>query len=93
MLSRIACTSLLATKLTYFSFAATAVISLGAVWFIYKKMMAVRKKVIIGMRNDLRAKNVPTSAPPSGSGFAQADPDKRSWKNPFARQAVTEATA
>ncbi|CAD6563915.1 MAG: Tlg2-vesicle protein [Tremellales sp. Tagirdzhanova-0007] len=74
-------------------FAATAVISLGAVWFIYKKMMAVRKKVIIGMRNDLRAKNVPTSAPPSGSGFAQADPDKRSWKNPFARQAVTEATA
>ena len=70
-------------------FAATAVVSFGAIYFIYKRMLAVRKKVIIGMRDDLRSKNIQTSDGPVNPDFATADMDERSWKNPFARKAVT----
>ena len=74
--------------LTLPSFAASAVISIFALYFIYRRTLAVRKKVIIGMRDDLRSKNVP-AADPTSPDFATADPDERSWKNPFAKKAVT----
>jgi hypothetical protein len=37
------------------SFAATAIVTLVSMWYIYRKMTAVRKKVLIGMREDLVA--------------------------------------
>lgn len=53
-------------------------------------MVAVRKKVLIGMRDDLRSKHIATSEPLASSGYAEADMDERSWENPFAKKAVTE---
>jgi len=52
-------------------------------------MIAVRKKVLIGMRDDLRSKNIPTSATPNTADYLTAGMDERSWKNPFAKKAVT----
>ena len=79
----------LRASLNVLSFAATAVVSLGALWLIYHRMVAVRKKVIIGMRDDLQSKNIATSAVPASPGYMQADMDERSWRNPYARPAVT----
>ncbi|WVF68958.1 hypothetical protein IAT40_003732 [Kwoniella sp. CBS 6097] len=39
-------------------FAACALITLGALWFIYKRMIKVRKGVLISMRQDLKNHNV-----------------------------------
>jgi len=77
------------TSLTLHSFGATALITIGALWFIYRRMLGVRKKVILGMRDDLRSKNVQVSDGPTTSDFAQADNDERSWENPWARDAIT----
>jgi len=93
MSSRTACTSSSSRLILLsrpISFAATAIITLGALWFIFKRMLAVRKKVIIGMRDDLRSRNIATSEPAANSGYTEADLDQRSWKNPFAKPAVTE---
>ena len=46
-------------------FCASAVVSLGVLWYIYRKMTAVRKSVILDMRRDLQAKHVPVSDPPA----------------------------
>lgn len=39
-------------------FGVTAVITLGAMWYIYRQMARVRKRVLIGMRTDLRGRGV-----------------------------------
>jgi hypothetical protein len=39
-------------------FAATAIITLFSMWFIYRRMIGVRKKVLIGMRDDLTSKGI-----------------------------------
>ncbi|KAK8858708.1 hypothetical protein IAR55_002937 [Kwoniella newhampshirensis] len=49
-------------------FAACALITLGALWFIYKRMIKVRKSVLISMRNDLKAHNVEVSSSPPEDG-------------------------
>nr|XP_031864335.1 uncharacterized protein CI109_000248 [Kwoniella shandongensis]KAA5531407.1 hypothetical protein CI109_000248 [Kwoniella shandongensis] len=50
-------------------FAACALITVGALWFIYKRMTKVRKSVLINMRNDLKAHNVEVSGEvPIGDG-------------------------
>ena len=64
--------------------------TIGALWYIYKRMLAVRKKVILGMRDDLRSKHVAVSDPNAITEFTQAGVDERNWHNPFATEAVTE---
>ncbi|WVQ96474.1 hypothetical protein IAU59_003579 [Kwoniella sp. CBS 9459] len=54
-------------------FAACAIITIGALWFIYKRMLKVRKGVLISMRQDLKNHHVdvapvPEDVPVSGSG-------------------------
>jgi uncharacterized membrane protein YdjX (TVP38/TMEM64 family) len=39
-------------------FGVTALITLGALWYIYRQMLRVRKGVLLGMREDLRARGV-----------------------------------
>lgn len=39
-------------------FGVTAVITLGAMWYIYRQMTRVRKRVLIGMRADLRERGM-----------------------------------
>lgn len=39
-------------------FAVTAIITLVSLWYIYRKMVGVRKKVLIQMRSDLAGKGV-----------------------------------
>ncbi|WVR06455.1 hypothetical protein IAU60_003486 [Kwoniella sp. DSM 27419] len=45
-------------------FGATALITLGALWFIYNRMLRVRKRVLISMRDDLKRHNVEVAPPP-----------------------------
>ncbi|WVW84840.1 hypothetical protein I302_106875 [Kwoniella bestiolae CBS 10118] len=45
-------------------FAACALITLGALYFIYKRMIKVRKSVLISMREDLHKRHVEVPAPP-----------------------------
>ena len=47
-------------------FAATAIITLFSMWFIYRRMISVRKKVLIGMRDDLTRKGIQTTQMPQG---------------------------
>jgi hypothetical protein len=47
-------------------FAATALITVGSLIYIYRKMLAVRKKVLIRMRDDLVAHSVKVSDMPQG---------------------------
>lgn len=47
-------------------FAATAIITLFSMWYIYRKMTGVRKKVLIGMRDDLIRKGIQTTQMPQG---------------------------
>jgi len=35
-------------------------------WFIYRRMIGVRKKVLIGMRDDLTRKGIQTTQMPQG---------------------------
>jgi len=74
-------------------FGATAVITLIALFVIYRRTIAVRKKVLIGMRQDLQSKNIPVTVPGPESDFARADGDERNWHNPWAQNAVTEPIA
>ncbi|WWC88530.1 uncharacterized protein L201_003441 [Kwoniella dendrophila CBS 6074] len=46
-------------------FAACAIITLGALYFIYKRMIRVRKAVLISMREDLHKRNIEEPAPPA----------------------------
>ncbi|WVQ85083.1 hypothetical protein IAT38_007247 [Cryptococcus sp. DSM 104549] len=39
-------------------FAACAIITIGALWFIYTRMLRVRKRVLLSMRDDLKRRNV-----------------------------------
>jgi hypothetical protein len=57
--------SVTCAKLTI-SFAATAVVTIVSIFYIYRKMLAVRKKVLIGMRRDLTNKGVNVSEMPKG---------------------------
>lgn len=70
-------------------FAASAVVTLGALWFIYKRMLGVRKKVIIGMRDDLDRKGVHPQVSPTEEQLNSAPNDVKSWHNPWAQPAVT----
>ncbi|OCF57091.1 hypothetical protein L486_05950 [Kwoniella mangroviensis CBS 10435] len=45
-------------------FAACALITLGALYFIYKRMIKVRKSVLISMREDLHKRHVEVAEPP-----------------------------
>lgn len=54
-------------------FATTVVITLGALWFIYNRMLRVRKKVLIGMRENLWFRGVVTSDPDPNSAYARAE--------------------
>ena len=55
-------------------------------------MLAVRKKVIIGMRDDLQSRGikVPPTDPSGGFASAQGETEGRNWVHPFPREAVTE---
>lgn len=73
-------------KLTPNSWGATALISLFTLWYIYRAMLRVRKKVLVGMRHDLQKHHIKTSEPPVGG-----DEDAvRSWDAPYVQGAVTE---
>ncbi|ODO09956.1 hypothetical protein I350_02179 [Cryptococcus amylolentus CBS 6273] len=56
-------------------FAACALITIGALIFIYKRMLKVRRKVILSMREDLKARHVDVGAvgdiPEDGDGMRQ----------------------
>jgi hypothetical protein len=70
-------------------FGATAIITLGALYFIYRRMLGVRKKVLVGMRKDLQAHHIDVTEPNPDSNFARAGNDERNWSNPWAQNAVT----
>jgi hypothetical protein len=46
----------------------TAIITLASLYYIYRKMIAVRKKVLIGMRTDLAGKGVTSVGELPGEG-------------------------
>lgn len=74
-------------------FAASAVVTIGALWFIYVRMLRVRKKVIIGMRNDLDRKGIHPNVEPTPEQLAAASNDARSWNNPWAQPALINGQA
>ncbi|ORY25935.1 hypothetical protein BCR39DRAFT_542633 [Naematelia encephala] len=63
-------------------FAATVVISLFALWFIYRRMTAVRKQVLLEMREDLRGKGVATSDPLVDGAVLQEDENRHQGFEP-----------
>jgi hypothetical protein len=50
------------------SFVVTALMTVLAMRFIYKRMTAVRKKVLLAMRDDLRSKGVTVPSANGSSG-------------------------
>jgi hypothetical protein len=53
-------------------------------------MLRVRKKVLLGMRDDLQSKHVKVSTPGPDTDFGGPDMDNtRGWDRPFEQQALT----
>ncbi|ORX37300.1 hypothetical protein BD324DRAFT_439769 [Kockovaella imperatae] len=73
-------------------FGVTAVVTIGALIFIYRRMMAVRKKVIIGMRDDLQAQGVKIPDQYATGAFETdaGETSNRTWAHPFPHHAITE---
>ncbi|RXK40059.1 hypothetical protein M231_02699 [Tremella mesenterica] len=62
-------------------FLATAIISLGCLWFIYRKMASVRRQVILDMRKDLQKHHIATSEPPLE--IEMGEKRRFNWRHPF----------
>ncbi|WRT67925.1 uncharacterized protein IL334_004899 [Kwoniella shivajii] len=69
-------------------FAACALITLGALYFIYKRMIKVRKGVLISMREDLHKRHVEVPAPPEDTLDQPSDASRWGGKNGDNRTAV-----
>ena len=54
------------------SFVVTALMTVLAMRFIYKRMTAVRKKVLLAMRDDLQSKGVTVPSANASSGSEDA---------------------
>lgn len=79
---------ILIRSLYHIRFGVTAVITVLALWFIYNRMMASRKRVLLEMRKDLQAKDVAVTMPAgydeTADGETQTQTHQgRDFRHPF----------